>query len=186
MRPVTATEWRARAEFISTPHRPVRSSEYIMLNIKSNLAMSYGALGRHEEALRLKRDVYSGRLKLYGEEHEETLHAANNYAADLIHLERFEEAKSLFRKTMPVARRVLGKNNDLTLKMRWLYPIALYKDTSATLDDLREAVATLEDTERTARRVMGGAHPITTGIEESLRNARAALRAREIVSILDT
>ena len=147
--------------------------------------MSYGALGRHEEALRLKRDVYSGRLKLYGEEHEETLHAANNYAADLIHLEHLEEAKSLFRKTMPVARRVLGKNNDLTLKMRWLYPIALYKDTSATLDDLREAVATLEDTERTARRVMGGAHPITTGMELSLRNARAVLRARDIVSILN-
>jgi len=70
-------------------------------------------------------------------------------------------------------------------EMRWLYPIALYKDTSATLDDLSEAVATLEDTERTARRVMGGTHPITTGIEDALRNARAMLRAREIVSILN-
>ena len=114
-----------------------------------------------------------------------TSDAANNYAADLIHLEHLEEAKSLFRKTMPVARRVLGENNDLTLKMRWLYPIALYKDTSATLDDLREAVATLEDTERTARRVMGGVHPITTGIELSLRNARATLHAHDIVSILN-
>ena len=147
--------------------------------------MSYGALGRHEEALRLKRDVYSGRLKLYGEEHEETLHAANNYAADLIHLERLQEAKSLFRKTMSVALRVLGNNNDLTLKMRWLYAMALYEDDRATLDDFHEAVTTLEDTERTARRVMGGAHPITTGIEVALRNARAVLRAREIVSILN-
>ena len=147
--------------------------------------MSYGALGRHEEALRLKRDVYSGRLKLYGEEHEETLHAANNYAADLIHLERLQEAKSLFRKTMSVALRVLGNNNDLTLKMRWLYSIALSNAEGATLDESREAVATLEDTERTARRVMGGAHPITRGIEVALRNARAALRASEIVSILN-
>ena len=48
----------------------------------------------------------------------------------------------------------------------------------ATLDDLREAVTTIKETERTARRVFGGAHPVTTGIEEDLRDARAALRAR--------
>ena len=63
------------------------------------------------------------------------------------------------RKTVPVARRVLGERHDLTLRMRWHYAMALYKDAGATLDDLREAVATLEDTERTARRVLGGAHP---------------------------
>ena len=42
-----------------------------------------------------------------------------------------------------------------------------------------EAVTTFEDTARTARRVFGGAHPTTGGIEEGLRLARAALRARE-------
>ena len=63
--------------------------------------------------------------------------------------------------------------------MRWTYAIVLYKDPAATLDDLREAVTTLEETERIARRVLGGAHPTTTGIEENLQDARAALRARE-------
>ena len=58
-------------------------------------------------------------------------------------------------------------------------PRALFKDDCATLDDLREAVTTLEDTERIARRVLGGAHPTTGGIEAALRGARAALRARE-------
>ena len=58
------------------------------------------------------------------------------------------------------------------------YGRALYKDDGATLDDLREAVTTLEETERTARRVMGGAHPLVARIEHQLRNARAALRAR--------
>ena len=53
------------------------------------------------------------------------------------------------------------------------------RDDDATLDDLREAVSTLEDTERTARRVLGGAHPDVVGIEESLRWARKVLRARE-------
>ena len=63
--------------------------------------------------------------------------------------------------------------------MKEKYAKALYKDDGSTLDDLREAVATLAETERTARRVLGGAHPVTEEIEDELQNARAALRARE-------
>ena len=59
-----------------------------------------------------------------------------------------------------------------------IYAEALYNDAGATLDDLREAVTTLEDATRTARRVLGGAHPLTSAIEGDLRNARAT-RARE-------
>ena len=70
-------------------------------------------------------------------------------------------------------------NTETALKMRWFYAEALYKDPNATLEDLREAVTTLEDTERTARRVFGGAHPLTVDIELALRNVRAARRARE-------
>jgi len=56
---------------------------------------------------------------------------------------------------------------------------ALFDDPAATLDDLQEAVTTLEDTARTARRVLGGSHPLTNGIEYDLQNARAALCANE-------
>ena len=80
---------------------------------------------------------------------------------------------------MPVARRVLGECNEHALKTRWSFAIALYKDASATLGDLREALTMLEETERIARRVLGGAHPVTTQIGVSLQIARAALRARE-------
>ena len=66
--------------------------------------------------------------------------------------------------------------------MRQSYAAALYNDPGATLDDLREAATTLEDAERIARRVLGGAHPITVDMEASLRLARAALRARETPS----
>ena len=80
---------------------------------------------------------------------------------------------------MPVARRVLGENDYRTLTMRSNYARALYNDPDATLDDLHEAVTTLEDSERIARRVLGGSHPTTGGIERHLRDARAALRALE-------
>ena len=51
--------------------------------------------------------------------------------------------------------------------------------TDATLDDLREAVSTLEETEPVARRVLGNSHPTVQSIEFGLRVSRAALRARE-------
>jgi hypothetical protein len=63
--------------------------------------------------------------------------------------------------------------------MRRTYAEALYKDDDATLDDLREAVTTLEDSDRIARRVLGGAHPDVMGMELSLQDAQAVLRARE-------
>ena len=58
-------------------------------------------------------------------------------------------------------------------------PVIDDDDPDATLDDLREAVTTLEETERIARRVFGGVHPLTVGLEGDLRDARAALRARK-------
>ena len=159
--------------------RRLGSSEESVLVTQSNLAATYKQLGRIEESLRLLGDVYSRRLKLFGEEHKDTLRAAYNYANTLTDLRRHEEARSLLRGTVPVARRVFGEGHRLTLKMRWTYGQAIYKDPAATLDDLREAVTTLEDTDRIARRVLGGAHPHTAGLQNSLQSSRAALRARE-------
>ena len=131
-----------------------------------------------DEAVRLSR-------RKPGEGHEDTLLAANNYAAALNTQKRFEETKSILGPVLPVARRVLGEaarpcgGRDLLLKMRKSYAEALFRDTGATLDDLREAVTTLVETARTARRVLGSAHPVTAGIETDLRNARLVLSARE-------
>ena len=112
----------------------------------------------------------------------DSLKAAGNYATTLGDLKRYDEVKSLLRKPMRVARRVLGESNDITLTMKAIYAYALYTDPSATLDDLRESVTTLEDSERIIRRVLGSAHPQLTVYERFLRNARAALAARETPS----
>ena len=129
----------------------------------------------------MERDVYSGKSELYGEQSREALGSAYNYAATLNDLERFEEAKSLLRKMIPIARRVLGESHELTSKMRLSYALALstWTPAGAPLDDLREAVSTLEDTVRIARRVLGGVHPLTTALESDLRDARAVLQARK-------
>ena len=87
---------------------------------------------------------------------------------------------------MPVARRIFGNSHNLVLRMRWNYAETLYLNPGAKLDDLSEAVTTLEDAERIARRVLGGAHPFTLEIGKFLRESRGALSAREdVTSISD-
>ena len=154
-----------------------------MLAVEANLANTYSALERNEEALSLRQDVYSRHLKVNGREHGGTLLAASNYASSLIELKRFQQAKSLLRKSIPAARRVLGDSDEVTLHLRWNYAQSLGCDAAATLDNLREVVATLEETERIARRVFGGANPLPAGIESSLRNARDVLAARDGSSV---
>ena len=86
------------------------------------------------------------------------------------------------RKVMPVARRVLGESYQRTLEMRWLYAMTLYQDDAATLDDLREAVETLESVAPLWKRVFGPAHPETPKLQLALKNARKALAARSAAS----
>ena len=159
--------------------RRVGASEHNLLITQGNLASTFNRLGRREEGLSLLQDVYSGWLKLEGEEYPETLREANNLANSLLVLKRHTEAKALARKILPVAGRVLGECNEFTLMVRMNYALALYRDDGATLDDHREAVTTIRETEVIARRVLGGAHPQVVQVGLCLRKARAALAARE-------
>ena len=153
-------------------------SENAILNTQNNIANTYHELGRIDEALLLRQEVYSGMLKLKGEESRNTILAANNYANGLLALQRYAEAKSLLRKTIPVARRVLSESDALNFRMRKIFAITLYEPPDATHGDLREAVAELEDLEPTARRMLGGAHPLVLAIERNLDESREMFYAR--------
>ena len=59
--------------------------------------------------------------------------------------------------------------------MRKVYARALYEDPTATLDDLREAVTTLESVAKSHKRVLGESHPETPKIQGVLADARNRL-----------
>ena len=81
---------------------------------------------------------------------------------------------------MPVARRVLGEDHQLTLSLRWTYASTLSHSESATVADLSEAVTTLESVAMSYKRVMGTSHPQTSRVQNVLNTARTTLaRARE-------
>ena len=63
--------------------------------------------------------------------------------------------------------------------MRSLYAKTFFHNPGATIDEIREAVNTLEEIEPIARRALGIAHPIAVNIQGELQKARGLLRARE-------
>jgi len=121
-----------------TMERRLGGSEDNILAVQGNLAGAYYAVGRFEEALSLRRDVYSGTLKLYGEESFETLREANNYAALLKELKHFTLARSVLHKAIPVARRILGASHQITITMRTQSAATFLHNPGATLDEIRE------------------------------------------------
>ena len=66
--------------------------------------------------------------------------------------------------------------------MSWHFAMALYENDRATLEDVREAVETLEDVARLWKRVFGGSHPETQIVQNALEDAREALAARAAAS----
>ena len=82
----------------------------------------------------------------------------------------------MLRKVTPVARRVLGEGHRLTLKLRWLYANCLYDhNDDATLDDLVEAVETLESVAKVWKRFMGERHPETANVLQAVKATREKL-----------
>ncbi len=166
------------------------ANEASILTIQGSLATTYQNLGRFKEALRLRRDVYSGSVRIFGKEHTNTLGEVYSLSNLFIALKRFRKARSLLRKMLPVARRVLGEGHEITLRATNMYAQLIFKTTQhplfggAPLDDYREAVKMLEDAEQIARRVLGNAHPTVHEIKRSLDESRAALRVRSLLGPL--
>ena len=151
--------------------RRLGASEESILATQSNIASTYQALGRIEEALNLYRDVYSAELKLFGRQNRQTLSSANNYAMTLLDLRRFEEAKKVLRKVTPVARRILGTEHELSLSLREDLSRATL-DGESSAEEKRQALRMLEDVAGVMRRVLGPAHPDTLHAQEKLDGYR--------------
>ena len=154
-------------------------SEQELLVVKCNLGVCYSALGRHEAALDLRREVYDRNITLEGLT-EDTLVDASNLSLSLVDCDQHAEAKRFLRNDiLPTARRILRPVDSTMLELRVHLAIALFKGEVAPLEDLIEAKVILEDVVRTARRVFGDGYPDTEDYKDILHRAQAKLaRAR--------
>ncbi len=129
---------------------------------KDNISTCYDNLGRYDEALALKRELYTSWLRLAGPKGVDTYRAALNLAIVLLRRpeENASEAKSFLGEVLPRAERALGPDHNHTLEMRVMLGDATHKAPDATLDDCREAEKNLQDVIRRYRRRFGDAHPL--------------------------
>ena len=102
---------------------------------------------------------------------KQPIRAANNYALTLLELQRFEEAKGILRRTVPVAQRTLGAEHELTLSLREDLSHATL-DGESSAEEKREALRILEEVAGVIRRILGPAHPNTLYTQRNLERYR--------------
>jgi len=145
---------------------------------QTNLANCLGDLGRHDEALVLCREIYARRVASFGVSDVDTIMSSLNMTSSMLKIKRWDDATTLLRdQLLPVARRSLGSDHDLTLALRQNLADALSYNRERTRDDLLEAETILQDVVQRRRRVFGPAHPETLRCEHGLAFI-AASRAR--------
>ena len=158
--------------------RRLRPSQDV-LHVETEIADCYSALGRHKEAIDLRRAVYDKSLAKDGPTGVMVIVYGIYLAQSLVGDYFFEEAKTFMRDLLPKAVSVLGNQDHDTLILQVLYAEAVYKDAFSSLDEQREVIATLEDCQRIARQVFGASHPRCRDVERTLESARERLSAQE-------
>ena len=112
--------------------------EESILKSQNNLAITFTALKRHDEALVLHREIYSRRVATLGVSNESTIISGGNMLVALNDRGLSEEAKVFARdQLLPAALKTLGADHDLTLQLNESLAAALYFGPERTRDDLR-------------------------------------------------
>ena len=139
-----------------------------------SLAICYGKLGRHKEAVRVQRKVYEAILRHHGAENLETIRAVNNLSHFLNNKGSFAEVLELTSQYGPIAKRVLGADRLTYILLTWNRARAL-QGRGGSRADIIAAVSLLEDALQRTTRVFGPQHPRTRDNTERLENARMGL-----------
>ena len=154
--------------------------EVTILDMRSEIADCHDGLGRKEEALEFRREIYARYLALSPDVSARSIsHRALCLSGSLNDTGRRAEAATFLRKHLPEARRALGVRDPTYLCPRRNYAFSLYRDDGVrhyqddgpSRDNVVEAVAILEDTSSTARQILGPAHPLNDGIQRYLVEA---------------
>jgi len=152
--------------------------EDMILTAKTNIAACLTDLGRNDEAFEMKKFIYDRKKKLYGSSDMATLVSATHlYASWDTDDAYLVERQSFARKQSRVARRALGPDHEITLRLRSQYARSLLiRSSTPPRSDWLEAIEVAEDVVTTSRRVMGTSHPLTTHFQEMLERAKELVR----------
>ena len=152
----------------------------VVVDCQTNIAGCLNELDRTEEALAMRKNVYSQMASLLGAKHPNILADANNLAQSLVNSpDHVAEGLKFLREQKPIAESALGPADDTTLKLRWKLGRALMfsqdEVTSADCETFVEAEAVLVETVARARQVLGERYPLTMRIDAELGRVRYVL-----------
>ena len=120
--------------FLALNRRLWPHAEHAILNAQASLAVCLQNLGRCDEALVLRREIYANYVAMFGVSHEHTIVSGSNLAMST----KPHEAKTLVRdQLLPAARQSLGPDHNLTLGLGEILVAALANNPDCTRDDLR-------------------------------------------------
>ncbi len=132
---------------------------------------------KHADAERIQREVLDARRRVLGEEHPNTLTAANNLAHSLSLQGKYVEAEQMFQATQGACRRVLGSAHPETLgSERWLERV---RSSMSAESPTRFAA------KASARRNERAAAPTLSPTALADAEARARLAEAELLAMLD-
>ena len=162
--------------------------EDMILTAKTNIAACLTDLGRNDEAFEMKKFIYDRKKKLYGSSDTATLVSATHlYASwDNGNDAYLVERQSFARKQSRVARRALGPDHEITLRLRSQYARSLLiRSSTPPRSDWLEAIEVAEDVVETSRRVLGTSHPLTMHFQEMLERAKELVRIATSSTLAD-
>mmetsp|Transcript_11498 Transcript_11498/g.34624 ORF Transcript_11498/g.34624 Transcript_11498/m.34624 type:complete len:233 (+) Transcript_11498:1-699(+) len=111
--------------------------EYVLAS-QTNVSTCLSAVGRHNEALAILREVYAGWVAKRGVSYHETIKCGSNLAASLARAGFWDEGSTLLRdQLLPAARQSLGADDDLTLAINESLAMALHNNPEHTRNGRR-------------------------------------------------
>jgi serine/threonine protein kinase/tetratricopeptide (TPR) repeat protein len=140
----------------------------------NNLANSYHAAGRIQEALKLHEKALQLLKAKLGPEHPDTLTSMNNLAASYAAAGRSQDAHKLIEETLRLVRVKLGDDHRLTLTI--MYNLA---HAYAAAGRSQEALKLREETLRLRKAKLGDDHPQTLSSMDALADSYAAAGRRQ-------
>ena len=147
--------------------------ELNILIAKNNIANCYDRLGRREDVLQLRREVYARSVAI-GSPDALSFSYALSLSMALVEANYSAEAKHFLCEQLPKARRALGAEDQAFIKLRRTYARCLCDADGATRDDVVEATTILEELSRMTRRLFGPSHSFTEDNDNYLRTAQGS------------
>ena len=147
---------------------------------RENLAKCAHALGRLDELLAMRREMYAETSAKHFVTDQRTIDAALNLASALLSSDETEEAQKFCRETLRKLKRGCPPNDARVVTLTCALAQTLYdpaaQDREYMMSDVQEAETLLMEALQASRQAFGAGHEQTARVRQELDAVRAARR----------